>query len=340
MAEAGAAAVVEGTGRAPALRLRVNTVIPWLILRRIGLSLMLLLAVSVVVFAGTELLPGDVAQMILGQGATPEALEGLRQVLHLDQPAWLRYVTWLHGLVTGDPGQSLVNGMPVADQVGRRLANSLRLALLTTVVTVPLALLVGITAAVWRGSLYDRIVNVLTVATVSVPEFLFATLAVLVFAVHLHWLPALSYSVNTDSITALLRSFTLPVSTLALAIFAQMARMTRAALVNTLGASYVEMAVLKGVRPTRLVLRHALPNALGPIANAVALSLSFLLGGVVIVETVFNYPGLAKLMVDAVSTRDMPLVQACAMIFCAGYLLLVLVADIVAILANPRLRHR
>ncbi len=336
MAEPAAGIARFRAGRRPG----INPVVGRLIIRRIGLSALLLLGVSAVVFAGTEFLPGDVAQMVLGQGATPAALAGLRETLHLDQPAWLRYLHWLLGLVSGNPGQSLVNGMPVADLVGGRLSNSLLLALLTTIVTVPLALLVGITAAVWRGTRYDRIINVLTVSVVSVPEFLFATLAVLIFAVRLHWLPALSYAANTDSPAELIRSFALPVCTLSLAIFAQMARMTRAALINTLGSSYIEMAVLKGVRPVRLVLRHALPNALGPVANAVALSLSFLLGGVVIVETIFDYPGIAKLMVDTVSTRDMPLIQACAMIFCAAYLLLVLLADIVAILSNPRLRHR
>lgn len=317
-----------------------NSVVFRLILRRIGLSLLLLLAVSVVVFAGTELLPGDVAQMILGQDATPEALAGLRTALHLNDPAWLRYLHWLYGLVTLNPGNSLVNGMPVAALIGSRLGNSLLLALLTTLVSVPLALTMGIAAAVWRGSLLDRLSNVLTIGAVSVPEFLFATAGVLIFAVRLHWLPALSYAAETDTLRGLLRSFALPVGTLTVAIFPQMARMTRAALISTLSSSYVEMAVLKGVRPARIVLRHALPNALGPIANAVALSLSFLLGGIVIVESVFNYPGLAKLMVDAVSTRDMPLVQACAMIFCTAYLLLVLIADIIAILSNPRLRFR
>ncbi|MBV9786427.1 MAG: ABC transporter permease [Acidisphaera sp.] len=311
-----------------------------MVLRRVGMSLLLLLAVSVVVFAGTEFLPGDVAQMVLGQGATPEALAGLREALHLNEPAVLRYLHWLGGLLTGQPGVSLVNGMPVAALIGDRLPNSLLLAGLTALVTVPLALFAGITAAVWRGTLYDRGLTVGTIAAVSVPEFLFATVAVLVFAVRLHWLPALADDVDTDSLRSLARSFALPVLTLALAIFAQMARMTRAALVSTLNSSYIEMAILKGVRPVRLVLRHALPNAIGPIVNAVALSLSFLLGGVVIVETVFDYPGLAKLMVDAVSTRDMPLIQACAMIFCAAYLLLVLLADIAAILSNPRLRHR
>lgn len=311
-----------------------------LIAARIGMSVFLLLGVSIIVFAGTELLPGDVAQMILGQGATRAAVAALRAQLHLNEPGWLRYLHWLGGLVTLHLGRSLVNDMPVTRLIAGRLDNSLLLALFTTIVTVPAALLVGITAAVWRDSLYDRILNVLTMATVSVPEFLFATLAVLVFAVDLHWLPALSYRVDLGSAGRILREFTLPVITLALAIFAQMARMTRAALVNTLDASYIEMAVLKGVRPLRLVLHHALPNAVGPIANAVALSLSFLLGGVVVVETIFAYPGLAKLMVDAVSTRDMPLIQACAMIFSAGYLLLVLIADVIAILANPRLRHR
>lgn len=317
-----------------------HSVVFLLILRRIGLSLLLLLAVSVVVFAGTESLPGDVAQMILGQGATPAALAGLRAALHLNEPGWLRYLHWLFGLLTLDPGKSLVNGMPVAQLIGSRLGNSLLLALLTTLVSVPLALTVGITAAVWRGSAYDRVVNVLTIGAVSVPEFLFATIGVLIFAVHLHWLPALSYAAETDTLRGLLRSFALPVGTLTVAIFPQMARMTRAALINTLTSSYIEMAVLKGVRPARIVLRHAVPNSLGPIANAIALSLSFLLGGIVVVETVFNYPGLAKLMVDAVSTRDMPLVQACAMIFCSAYLLLVLIADIIAILSNPRLRFR
>lgn len=318
----------------------IDLLIPRLIVKRVGESLALLLVISLVVFAGTEMLPGDVAQMVLGQGATPAALDALRHSLHLDQPGWLRYLHWLGGLLTGNPGVSLVDHLPITHLVGGRLDNSLLLALFTTVVTVPIALAVGITSAVWRGTLYDRIVNLATLGTVSLPEFLFATIAVLIFAVHLHWLPALSGVARIDSLGGLLRSFALPVLTLALVIFAQMARMTRAALINTLSAPYIEMAILKGVRPVRLVLRHALPNAIGPIANAIALSLSVLLGGVVIVENIFDYPGIAKLMVDAVSTRDMPLIQACAMIFCLAYLILVLVADIAAILSNPRLRHR
>jgi peptide/nickel transport system permease protein len=309
-----------------------------LIATRLAIGLLTLWIVSVLVFGATALLPGDVAEAVLGQAATQDAVAGLRAALHLDQPGWWRYLLWLGGLLRGDPGRSLVNHLPVTSLIGSRLPNSLLLAALTATFSVPLALTLGITAAVKRGSLYDRIAGLVTVGVVSVPEFLVATLAVLLFAVKLHWLPALSSIRDVHTVAQLFRSFAMPVVSLSFVVMAQMARMSRAALIGTLDSSYVEMAVLKGARPARIVLRHALPNALGPIVNAVALSLSFLLGGVIIIETIFNYPGLAKLMVDAVSTRDMPVVQACAMIFCAGYLLLTTLADIAAILSNPRLR--
>jgi peptide/nickel transport system permease protein len=318
----------------------INPVMLRLIVTRVAVSLLTLWIVSVLVFGATALLPGDVAEAVLGQAATPEAVAGLRAALHLDQPGWLRYLIWLGGLLHGDPGRSLVNHLPVTELIGSRLPNSLLLAALTTAFSVPLALTLGITAAMQRGSLYDRITSLVTVGVVSVPEFLVATLAVLLFAVKLHWLPALSSIRDVHTVEQLFRSFAMPVVSLSFVVMAQMVRMSRAALIGTLDSSYVEMARLKGAGPARIVLRHALPNALGPIVNAVALSLSFLLGGVIIIETIFNYPGLAKLMVDAVSTRDMPVVQACAMIFCAGYLLLTTIADIVAILSNPRLRYR
>jgi peptide/nickel transport system permease protein len=316
----------------------MNRLMLRLIVTRLAVSLLTLWIVSVLVFGATALLPGDVAQAVLGQAATPEAVAGLRAAMHLDQPAWLRYLIWLGGLLHGDPGRSLVNHLPVSELIGTRLPNSLLLAALTAAFSVPLALTLGITAAVRRGSLYDRVTSLLTVGIVSVPEFLVATLAVLLFAVKLHWLPALASIRDVHTTAQMFRSFAMPVVSLSFVVMAQMARMSRAALIGTLDSSYVEMARLKGAGPARIVLRHALPNALGPIVNAVALSLSFLLGGVIIIETIFNYPGLAKLMVDAVATRDMPVVQACAMIFCAGYLLLMTLADVVAILANPRLR--
>ena len=318
----------------------MNIAMLTLLAKRLLTSAGTLLFVAATVFIATNLLPGDVAQEILGQSATPEAVAALRTALGLDRPPSARFLFWLGGLLTGDPGVSLVNGMPVAALIGSRLGNSLLLAAVTAAVSVPLALVLGITAAMLRGSIYDRVVGAGTIFLVSVPEFLIASLAVLIFAVHLHWLPALARAPSGHNFVEVLRGFAMPVVTLTFVIVAQMARMTRAAVIETLSAPYVEMARLKGAGPIRIVLSHALPNAIGPIANAVALSLSYLLGGVIIVETIFNYPGVAKLMVDGVATRDLPLVQACAMIFCAGYLLLVTLADVAAILSNPRLRHR
>jgi peptide/nickel transport system permease protein len=318
----------------------MNRTILSLLAQRIALGLLSLLAVSVIVFAITAVLPGDAAQEQLGQEATPEALAALRAQMGLDVPAPLRYWRWLSGMLRGDLGVSSTTQMPVGTLIGSRLPNSLLLAAVTALISVPLALSLGIASAVWRGSWFDRTASTSAVAVVSVPEFLVATLAVLIFAVKLRWLPALSYVNDVESIGQVLRAFAMPVLTLSCVIVAQMMRMTRAAVIDQLEAPYVEMVRLKGASPMRVVLAHALPNAVGPIANAVALSLSYLLGGVIIVETIFNYPGVAKLMVDGVSQRDMPLVQGCAMLFCAGYLILVTTADVCGIVANPRLRHR
>jgi len=317
----------------------MNRLILRLLAQRMALALLSLLAVSVVVFAITAVLPGDAAQEQLGQEATPEALKALRAQMGLDVPAPQRYVRWLGGL-TGNLGVSSATQLPVAELIGSRLLNSLLLAAVTALFSVPIALTLGIGAAVWRGSWFDRAASTGAVAIVSVPEFLVATLAVLVFAVQLRWLPALSYVSDIESLGQLLRAFAMPVLTLCCVIVAQMMRMSRAAVIDQLEAPYIEMVRLKGASPLRTVLAHALPNAVGPIANAVALSLSYLLGGVIIVETIFNYPGIAKLMVDGVSQRDMPLVQTCAMLFCTAYLFLVTTADVCGILANPRLRHR
>ncbi|MCE4540583.1 ABC transporter permease [Pelomonas sp. P7] len=318
----------------------MNLLILRLLAGRVVLALFSLLVVSAIVFAITAVLPGDAAEAQLGQEATPESLAALRHQMGLDVPAPLRFWRWLSGLVAGQPGTSIVSGAPVADMIASRLPNSLLLAGITAAISVPVALILGIASAMWRRSWFDRIVSSGAVAVVSVPEFLVATLAVLVFAVQLHWLPALSSATSIESVGQMLRMFAMPVLTLCCVTVAQMLRMTRAAVVDQLKAPYIEMVQLKGASPTRMVLAHALPNAIGPIANAVALSLSYLLGGVIIVETIFNYPGIASLMVDGVSQRDMPLVQTCAMLFCAVYLLLVTLADLCSIVANPRLRHR
>ncbi|TVV70360.1 ABC transporter permease, partial [Sphingomonas solaris] len=273
-----------------------------LIARRIGISLATLLLVSFVVFAVSLLMEGDVAEAILGQSATPEAVAGLRAAMHLDEPAYLRYLRWLGGVLTGDAGTSLVTGTPVSALLAARLPNSLLLAGLTTLFSVPIALGLGIASAVKRGSTFDRVVSFVAIAVVSVPEFLIATLAVMLFAVTLRWLPALSSTREIYSLWDMARVFAMPVLSLSCVVIAQMVRMTRAAVIDQLDSSYVEAARLKGVRPMRIVLRHALPNAIGPIATAVALSLSVLLGGVIVVEIIFNYPGVARLMVDAVAT--------------------------------------
>ncbi|MTH78440.1 ABC transporter permease [Paracoccus aestuariivivens] len=316
----------------------MSSPIPRLVLGRLGIAAITLLIVSVVVFGATQMLPGDVAEILLGQSATPEAVAGLRKAMNLDQPAIMQYGSWLWGLLRGDLGTSYANSMPVADLIGGRLVNTLRLGAVTAAIAVPLALSLGIATAMYRGTAFDRAVNACIIAVISVPEFMIATLAVLVFAVWLKWLPALSVNSDIDSITQMLRVFAMPVITLLCVICAQMIRMTRAAMISVLDSPYVEMALLKGASRSRMVLRHALPNAVGPIVNAVALSLSYLVGGVIIVETVFNYPGIARLMVDSVATRDLPLIQGCAMIFCIGYLILITVADLIAILSNPRLR--
>lgn len=309
-----------------------------LIARRVGAGILTLLIVSAVVFFITSLLPGDAAQMVLGQNATTETVAALRQQLGLDQPLLLRYVNWLGGMLHGDFGTSFASHLPVAQLVAQRIPATFELAAVTTLVSVPLALIIGITAAMKRGSFIDRALVIGTMSVVAVPEFLVATLAVLIFAVKLHWVSAMSLGSPSADVLSYLKNYALPVLTLCCVLVAQMARMTRAAIINQLDSPYLEMALLKGVSPLRAVLRHALPNAVGPIANAICLSLSYLFGGVIIIETIFSYPGLASQLVDAVSNRDLPMVQLCVMIFAVCYLVLLLLADILTIAFNPKWR--
>ena len=260
-----------------------------LIAARLMIAALTLLIVSFAVFFATAMLPGDTATILLGQAATPEAIAGLREAMHLDESALMRFLRWLAGLAQGDLGTSYVNDMAVADLIGGRFTNTMRLAAITTLFSVPLALTLGITAAMFRGSFYDRFVTVMTIGIISVPEFMVATTAVLVFSVYLKWLPALSLANDVTSIAQLLKVYAMPVITLTFVVSAQMIRMTRAAVIDTIDTPYVEAALLRGASRPRMVLRHALPNALGPIVNAIALSLSYLVGGVIIVETIFNF---------------------------------------------------
>lgn len=316
----------------------MNRYMLFLIARRIGAGILTLLIVSAVVFFITSLLPGDAAQMILGQNATPETVAALRQQLGLDQPLLMRYFHWLTGMVQGDFGTSFASHLPVSQLVAQRIPATFELAGITTLICVPLALIIGIIAAMNRGSRLDRALVIGTMATVAVPEFLVATVAVLIFAVKLHWVSAMSFGSPDSDLLSYLKAYALPVLTLCCVLVAQMARMSRAAIINQLDSPYLEMALLKGVSPLRAVLRHALPNAVGPIANAISLSLSYLFGGVIIIETIFSYPGLASQLVDAVSNRDLPVVQLCVMLFAACYLVLLLAADILTIAFNPKWR--
>ena len=316
----------------------MNRYMMFLIARRIGAGILTLLIVSAVVFFITSLLPGDAAQMILGQNATPETVAALRQQLGLDQPLLMRYIHWLTGMVQGDFGTSFASHLPVSQLVAQRIPATFELAGITTLICVPMALIIGIIAAMHRGSRLDRALVIGTMATVAVPEFLVATVAVLIFAVKLHWVSAMSFGSPDSGLLSYLKAYALPVLTLCCVLVAQMARMTRAAIINQLDSPYLEMALLKGVSPLRAVLRHALPNAVGPIANAISLSLSYLFGGVIIIETIFSYPGLASQLVDAVSNRDLPVVQLCVMLFAACYLVLLLAADILTIAFNPKWR--
>lgn len=310
-----------------------------LILKRVALGILTLLLVSALIFAGTQLLPGDVASAILGQNATPESLAALRQDLGLDLPAWQRYVSWLHGFVTGDLGMSLANRQPVADLLWPRFGNTMALAAYAAVVSVPIAVLLGLAAAVRRGGIFDRSVNIVALAFVSLPEYFLGLLLILFLSVQFNVLPSLADTYSGMSFPEWLRATTLPALTLVLVTVAQMMRMTRTAVLSVMDQAYVETAFLKGLRTKRVVLRHALPNAAAPIVNVVAFNIAYLITGVVLVEAIFNYNGLGRFMVDAVAKRDLPLVQAAAMVFGAAYVVLNSIADIVAIALNPRLRH-
>ncbi|MFK4810646.1 ABC transporter permease [Devosia neptuniae] len=310
-----------------------------LILKRLTLGILTLLLVSALIFAGTQLLPGDVASAILGQNATPESLAALRTDLGLDLPAWQRYVSWLSGFVTGDLGMSLANRQPVADLLWPRFGNTMALAAYAAIVSVPVAVLLGLAAAVKRGGLFDRTINIVALGFVSLPEYFLGLLLILFLSVQFNLLPSLADTYAGMSFGDWLRATTLPALTLVLVTVAQMMRMTRTAVLSVMDQAYVETAFLKGLRTKRVVLRHALPNAAAPIVNVVAFNIAYLITGVVLVEAIFNYNGLGRFMVDAVAKRDLPLVQAAAMVFGAAYVILNSIADIAAIALNPRLRH-
>ena len=310
-----------------------------LIAQRLLLGILILLIVSALIFISTEILPGDVAQAILGQGATPELIANVRERLGLNEPAYLRYFTWLGNLLSGNLGTSLASGADIRDMLGERIFNTLLLAGAAALIAVPLAIILGLFCALKPNGLLDRTISTLSLTLISVPDFLIAILLVTIFAVHLGWLPAIANLRPGQDFFTVTRMLVLPVTVLVFTVLAHMVRMTRTTVINVLTTPAIEMAILKGVPRWRLLLVHALPNALAPIVNVIALNLAFLISGIVVIETLFNFAGLGRLMVEAVTTRDIPVVQVCGMIFCGVYVVLNLLADIIAILANPRLRY-
>ena len=310
-----------------------------LVIKRLGLGLLTLLVVSILIFFAVELLPGDIAQAVLGQAATPETIAALRDKLGLDQPAVFRYFQWLGGALTGNFGESLVTGERVSTAISARFLSTLYLACYAAIIAVPLSIALGIVVALLRNSIFDRVANVATLTSISSPEFFLAYILVLYLSVKTSFFPAISNLSGEFTIGEFLHKAFLPALTLVLVVTAHMMRMTRAAIINLLASPYIEMARLKGVPPWKVIVRHALPNAWAPIINVVALNLAYLITGVVLVEVVFTYPGIGQLLVDAVAKRDFPIVQACCLIFAATFILLNLAADVGSILTNPRLRH-
>ncbi len=310
-----------------------------MILQRIGLGCLTLLLVSAVIFFSVELLPGDLAEEILGQDATPETVAALRLQLGLTQPAPVRYLAWLGGMLRGELGMSLANRLPITDILAGRLGNTLFLAAFAALLAVPAAIGGGLVAAMFRNRALDRTLSMSSLAVVSLPEFMLGYLLIYGFAGS-GLFPAISYVTETTGFLERIHLTFLPALSLALAISAHMLRMTRASVINVLAAPYIEMARLKGLSNRIVIGRHAFPNAIAPIANVVALTLAYLITGVVVIEVVFAYPGLGKLMVDSVSKRDIPVVQAVGLMFAAIFIVANLLADIVATLSNPRLLHR
>jgi peptide/nickel transport system permease protein len=310
-----------------------------LMFKRIGLGMVTLWVISLLIFAGVEALPGDLAEAVLGQSATPETVASFRKELKLDLPPHARYVAWLGAFVRGDFGNSLANKRPVVDLISWRFANTLFLAGVTAMIAVPVAVILGILAALYRNTLFDRVISMATLSTISFPEFFVAYILIALLSVQVVLFPSIANVNDQMSFWQKLYAIFLPCLTLAMVVTAHMMRQTRAAIINILSSPFIEMANLKGLKRLRVIVLHAFPNALSPVINVIALNLAYLVVGVVIVEVVFVYPGLGQLLVDSVSKRDIPVVQASGLIFAATYVVLNLLADVLSIVSNPRLRN-
>ena len=309
-----------------------------LIVRRLLLSVVTLTIVAVVVFATTELLPGDWATAYFGREATPQRLERLRAELGLDRPATEHFCSWFGRALRGDLGSSLARKEPVLGLIASRLQKTLLLGGVAGLVSIPLALALGIIAGLTRGRRADVAISTISLIGMSLPEFVVGTVLIFVLSITLQIFPALTVVRADTSFVDFLPNIVLPAATLTIVWVAYILRMVRTTMIDVLASEYVEMATLKGIPRARVVLRHALPNALLPTINAIALMLAALLGGVVVIETVFNYPGVGLLLVTAIRNRDVPLIQGIAITIAVMYVTINLVADLLTTSLDPRLR--
>jgi len=310
-----------------------------LIAQRLVISLLTLLLVAVIVFVVVELLPGDVATRILGRDATPETIAVFRERMNLDAPPAERFAEWLGSIVTGDLGYALTSGRPISRILAPRIQNTLILAGLALLLYIPLSLIPAMLQALYRDRPIDQLLSTVNLIAVSLPDFLLGTILLIAFAVTVPLFPAMSLVDETSDAAEYLRACALPALTLAIVMAAYAIRMLRDNLVEILDADFVRMAELKGLPRRKVLVRHALPNSLVPTLNITALNLGYVIGGVVIVERVFSYPGFGSLMVDALTLRDIPLIEATVLIAAAVYITANLLADVGAILLNPRLRQ-
>ena len=322
------------------------------LLKRIGLGIISLFFVTLIIFSSVNLLPGDFVESVLGQTRTEESVKIFRKELGLDKPYHVRYVNWLTSAIQGDLGSTFSGrnatyanqpqqntARSVSSLLKPRLFNTFFLAAMTAIIAIPLSLILGITAALFRNSIYDRTVNASALTTISMPEFFVAYILIIYLASINQFFPSLSNVTSSTPFFERIYLTVLPALTLTLVTVAHMMRMTRASIINLLSSPYIEMARLKGISKTQVIIKHALPNAWAPIANIIAFNLAYLIVGVVVVEVVFVYPGIGQLMVDSVIKRDIPVVQGCALVFAVTYILLNLIADVISIITNPRLLY-
>ncbi len=307
-------------------------------LRRTLLGLATVAIVSVIIFAGIELLPGDACTAFLEREAKGQVLENCREELGLNRPALTRYLEWAGNAMRGDFGMSANGQESIAGLVGARLGNSLLLAVCALMIGVPLAIILGLFAGLRRDRPIDLIISTGAIFAMTIPEFVSATVLILVFSAWLGWLPGIVLTAAEAPVREFFPEILLPMIVLSMVMTAHILRMVRSSVIEVMNSDYIQMATLKGVGYGRIVFLHALPNALLPAINVVALTIAWLLGGVVVVEVVFNFPGMGRMMIDAISDRDLPVVQALALIIASAYVLVNLSADLLTMFANPRLR--